>query len=149
MHWNEEDKLTMQTSDIVNSSSHQISDALLRRNKGFWECVDHMKKSLIIIFVLLFSLNVISAFAEKGYGFQVVDVTYPQTVSPNENLLISVTIHYWIGPYFRDKIQLQIRVYDYDKDATILIRNYPYEKYNVSGEDLYTLTLTSPGHSGL
>jgi zinc-ribbon domain len=108
-----------------------------------------MKKLLLFIFVLLFSFNLTSALAEKGYGFQVVNVTYPQNVRPNENFLIYVTIHYWIGPYFRDKIQLQVRVHDIDKDATILIQNYPYEEYNVSGEDFYTLTLTAPGHIGL
>jgi len=108
-----------------------------------------MKKTLIIMFALLFLFNATSAFGEKGYGFQVVNVTHPQNVRPNESFLIDVTIHYWIGPYFREKIQLQVRVYDIDNGATILIQNYPYDEYDVSGEDSYTLTITAPDHSDL
>lgn len=121
----------------------------MRRNKGFRECVDLMKKPLIIMFAVLFLFNATSAFAEKGYGFQVANVAHPQNVRPNESFLMEVTIHYWIGPYFREKIQLQVRVYDIDNGATILIQNYPYEEYDVSGEDSYTFTITAPDHSGL
>ncbi len=108
-----------------------------------------MKRPLIIMFALLLLFNATSAFGEKGYGFQVVNVAHPQNVRPNESFLIDVTIHYWIGPYFREKIQLQIRVYDIDNGATILIQNYPYDEYDVSGENSYTFTITAPDHSGL
>jgi len=97
--------------------------------------------------VLLFLFYTTSIFAEKGYGFQVVNVAYPQFVRPNETFQISVTIHYWIGPYFRDKVQLQMRVYDHGNDATVLIENHAYDEYNVSGEDVYALTLTAPNYN--
>lgn len=89
----------------------------------------------------------LSASAEKGYGFQILDVSYPQVVKPNEAFQIDVRIHYWIGPYYRDKIQLQVRIIDHDNEATVLIQNFPYNEYNVSGEDVYTFKLTAPSYS--
>lgn len=105
-----------------------------------------MKKVFYCLLPIWISGLILSASAEKGYGFQIVDVSYPQVVKPNEAFQIDVKIHYWIGPYYRDKIQLQVRIVDQDSEVTILIQNFPYDEYNVSGEDVYTFILAAPSY---
>jgi len=116
---------------------------------GARTCDGMMRILFSFLLLTLLCGPLFSARGEMGYGFQVVNVSYPEVVVPSETFEIDVTIHYWIGPYFRDKIQLQIRIIDLNNDATILIQDFSYDQYNVSGEDVYTFSLTAPNDAML
>ena len=90
-----------------------------------------MRTISISLSLLFLCFSIFPIYAERGYVFHVLDVTHPEVVKPNEEFNIDVKIGYWIGPYYRNRIQLQIRVFDYNNDQIILIKNFEYNQFMI------------------